>query len=640
MLKRFYPISILILVCILLPTNVFAIGAECSITMTPLFEKSTGNYYNYAPCLIQTDNTTKYVYYCSNINSSEIVEYICWRKGQYSNGVWTWGPENMAFGPSQSEWDQCHVCDPDIIKGKFNYNGHTYTWAMTYLGVAQWDCNANQIGIAFSDSIEGPWVKFNQNPIIFASNTTSWGVGQDSMVSLDNNGKFRIVYRDSDGNDDYCRYKDFDFTNAEQYTETEEKTVTRNGLTDGISHTCSSHVAYDPIREVYYMAAEHVWDEQRRSCRETLIAVLGKNDFENGTGAWDIIYQYNQGNTGYVSNHNASIGRDSYGRIVNSNTLNVAMSSSDDSGLWSFKINEGYLNLSDLDTSTSFITGHVYQLKNKATGLVLDNWNSENGTSCYSYEWTGVYNQEWVVTNLGGNNYKLLNRWTNKVLDNFENNNPEGVYVWDDVSGVDQHWEITSGGGGYYKIINLKTGRAITSTSSTNGSPVIATNYQGNDEQLWEFIDMGLAATLAQTIESGKTYRLVNKSTGDVLDNWNSENGAVCYSYIWTGVNNQKWVISTINQDGYFKIINKWTNNALDCFDVINSAPVYTWNYVAGEDQHWSIIPVENGYFKIINQKTGKALTQSIQGNGSSMFCWDYIGNDTQLWAFICTTEE
>ncbi len=618
----------------MLITPAYAISAESISHMAPLFEKAKGDYYNYAPCLIQLDNSTKYLFYCGNRESSTIVDYICWKKATLNNGVWTWSSENVAFGPSESDWDMCHVCDPDVIKGQFDYNGHTYSWAMTYLGVAQWDCNANQIGIAFSDSIEGPWVRFEGNPVILAANTTSWGTGQDSMISLDQAGRFRIVYRYSDGTDDYCYYQDFDFSDANNYTKTTPVMVTRSGLTDGISHTCSSHVAYDPVRQMYYMAAEHIWDEAKRSCRETLISALDKVNFENGTGTWEIIYRYNEGTTGYASNHNSSIVRDEYGMITESNVLAVAMSSSDSSGLWSFKINEGQLALSDINNRVSLTTGHAYKFINKATGLVLDNWDSGNGNPCYAYEWTGVHNQQWVATSLGGNNYKLINRWTGKALDNYENSTPEVVYIWDDVFGLDQHWEITKVSGDYCKIKNIKTNRSLTATANTNVSAIIATPYNGSDHQLWEIVDLGPAETLASIIESGSTYKLVNKATGDVLDNWNSGNGTVCYSYIWSGVDNQMWTITDVGA-GEYKLLNKWTSKALDSYDAVNGASVYVWDYVGGVDQKWQIVSCSDGYFKLVNAKTGKVITQSVQGNGNAIFCWNDIDIDTQKWGIV-----
>lgn len=628
-------LSLTLLMLASLVTSAFALTARSEERMSPLFQKSTGDYYNYAPCMIQTDEQTKYVYYCSNRVSGEIVDYICWRKGTLENGVWVWGDENVAFGPSQGEWDQWHVCDPDIIKGEFSYNGHTYTWAMTYLGVAQWDCNANQIGIAFADSIEGPWVKFSQNPIITAPNTTSWGVGQDSMISLDQSGRIRIIYRYSDGTDDYCRYQDFDFSDANSYTAASAKSVTRQGLTDGVSHTCSSHVIYDSARETYFMAAEHIWDEQKRSCRETMIAALPKADFEAGTGCWEILYRYNQSNTGYVSNHNAALCRDPYGYNIASDKLAVVMSSGESNGLWTFKINEGTLKLVDDQYSTPFSTGRIYKLINKANGLVLDNWSSENGSACYAYEWTGVHNQQWIFTRTGVNDYKLINRWTGKALDNYENNTPEITYVWDDVSALDQRWEICRADDQYYYIRNIETGRALTSAGTTNGSAITAVNYQGLDTQKWEIVDCGKAELSATIIKSGQNYKIVNRYTGDVLDNWNLENGAACYSYIWTGVNNQKWRISALSGEAAYIIENQRSGRVLDCYGVENNSDVYIWDNVSASDQHWKIEPLNNGYFKIISCKSNLALTQSIQGNGNQIFGFAYVGAEQQQWEFV-----
>lgn len=611
-----------------------SIYAESIYPMSKVFEKTGGNYYNYAPCLIQTDQNTRYIYYCANQNSSEIIDYICWRKGVIKDGKWLWGSENVAFGPSLSDWDRCHVCDPDIVKGQFVYNNHTYSWAMTYLGVAQWDCNANQIGIAFSDSIEGPWIKYENNPIIQAPNTGSWGVGQDSMISLDNKGLIRIIYRYSDGVDDYCKYKDFEFINVNNLYESPAHDVTRNGLTDGISHACSSHVAFDSSRQIYFMAAEHIWDESKRSCRETMIASISKYDFENSTGKWDIIYKYNQGTTGYASNHNSSIARDSYGYIFDKDTLTVALSSSDESGLWSFRINTAELSINSQNNNVLLENGHAYKIINKSSGLVLDNWNTANGDTCYQYNWTGVHNQQWISTSLGGNNYKLINRWSSKSLDNYNNDTPYLVYVWDDVFGLDQHWEITKVQDGYCKIKNIKTGRVLSSCGNFNGAPVEAKIYKEDDTQLWEIIDLGAVDIPDNTIKSEHMYKIVNCATEDVLDNWNPKNGDTCYSYTWTASNSQQWFITQINKN-FYKIVNNRTNKALDCYDSKNGSVVYTWEYMDGIDQHWDFVPCGNGHFYIKNQKNGLVLTQSIQGNGNSIFCWKYIGNLSQQWKLI-----
>jgi hypothetical protein len=50
--------------------------------------------------------------------------------------------------------------------------------------VDQWH-NHNQIGLAFSKNIEGPYVKYDLNPLISFSDTTKWGVGQSTSIVLD-----------------------------------------------------------------------------------------------------------------------------------------------------------------------------------------------------------------------------------------------------------------------------------------------------------------------------------------------------------------------------------------------------------------------------------------------------------------------
>lgn len=208
------------------------------------------------------------------------------------------------------------------------------------------------------------------------------------------------------------------------------------------------------------------------------------------------------------------------------------------------------------------------------------------------------------------------------------------VYIWDDVFGLDQHWEITKVSGDYCKIKNIKTNRSLTATANTNVSAIIATPYNGSDHQLWEIVDLGPAETLASIIESGSTYKLVNKATGDVLDNWNSGNGTVCYSYIWSGVDNQMWTITDVGA-GEYKLLNKWTSKALDSYDAVNGASVYVWDYVGGVDQKWQIVSCSDGYFKLVNAKTGKVITQSVQGNGNAIFCWNDIDIDTQKWGIV-----
>lgn len=200
---------------------------------------------------------------------------------------------------------------------------------------------------------------------------------------------------------------------------------------------------------------------------------------------------------------------------------------------------------------------------------------------------------------------------------------------------MDQNWEITPISDTYYKLTNISTGLSLTNIVAQNGAEVTAQTYDGSDRQLWEIVDLGLAYQYTQTISPGKTYQIINSATGDVLDNWNSENGTTCYSYNWTGVDNQKWIVNSTDTENTFSVINKWTHKALDNYDSVNGSVAYVWDYVQGIDQHWQIVSIGDGCFKIVNQKTQKALTQSIQGNGNAIFCWDYNNVPSQIWHFV-----
>ena len=65
--------------------------------LTELFRPREGDFYNYAPCTVQTDGSTRYVFYCTNGDSGVIVDYIGWRKGTLRDGTWRWSEERIAL---------------------------------------------------------------------------------------------------------------------------------------------------------------------------------------------------------------------------------------------------------------------------------------------------------------------------------------------------------------------------------------------------------------------------------------------------------------------------------------------------------------------------------------------------------------
>ena len=97
-----------------------------------------------------------------------IRDHIILRKEVKAGTEWQAVEEKVVLAPSTTsdEWDSVHVCDPFVIGGDYHYKNTDYYYAMLYLGCNTLDNSKNEIGIAFAKEPEGPWVKYENNPII------------------------------------------------------------------------------------------------------------------------------------------------------------------------------------------------------------------------------------------------------------------------------------------------------------------------------------------------------------------------------------------------------------------------------------------------------------------------------------------
>lgn len=168
------------------------------------YEFSGGaGHYNYAPSVIQDQYGIRYAYICENRDPFKIVDYIYLYKGIPTENGYVWQPGTQVIEPSETGWDNCHICDPDVREFKTTWKGETYYWIMTYLGVDQWDCNHNQIGLAVSKNIEGPWIKYDKNPIVPYEGRDKWGTGQSTTI-VKNDSIIQLFYHSTTENGPYC----------------------------------------------------------------------------------------------------------------------------------------------------------------------------------------------------------------------------------------------------------------------------------------------------------------------------------------------------------------------------------------------------------------------------------------------------
>lgn len=83
----------------------------------------------------------------------------------------------VMLGPNSepAAWDSFHICDPSVVAGRFQHGSVIYRYAMFYLGNDVDASRNNQIGLALTASLDGPWVRYAP-PIVSDVTKGVWGI--------------------------------------------------------------------------------------------------------------------------------------------------------------------------------------------------------------------------------------------------------------------------------------------------------------------------------------------------------------------------------------------------------------------------------------------------------------------------------
>ena len=308
-----------------------------------LFPKGS-EFYNYSVFSIE-DKDVHHFWWCQNADPYQIVDHIYYRKFLFSKKKWT-APQ-LALAPSEEGWDSLHICDPAVVKGEFNYQGKTYEYALFYLGTDSPEGRHNQIGVAFSQTPEGPWVKYEGNPIVEGSKRT-WGVGQPSVISLDKRGKLLLFYTKQEENLATNTYMmEIDFSDMKNPKFGKPILVPTGGLKEreeGMKVILNdADFAYDPKEDVFYLVRpQHPYPltpsgEMAIVSSHIQIARIKGEDLRSGRGEWKIIGEIGPENSGFPLNHSPSLARDWYGWLENTKQLRINFSVGNfEDFLWSY----------------------------------------------------------------------------------------------------------------------------------------------------------------------------------------------------------------------------------------------------------------------------------------------------------------
>lgn len=326
---------ITVLTCILL--NSCAINTDKSTIVIPeiKYEFSGGaGHYDYAPSFIVDEYGIIYGYLCENREPFKIVDYIYLYKGTPTKNGYVWQPGVEVLAPSTHGWDNCHICDPDVREFKTRWKGQEYNYIMTYLGVDQWDCCHNQIGLAVSPTIEGPWTKYDGNPIVPYEWRDKWGTGQSTTI-VKNDSTIVLYYHSTTPNGPYARREIIlnDLDNI------------RIGVEEKIPHLApNSYPMYS--EDTIYMVSE-IRDDNYNGLIPTWVGNVCQvasmpidADMAAETNPWTELGRITESLSGFPRNHNPGFLTDTKGYLPSKDELVVFFTPAvtGEDWLWSYDL--------------------------------------------------------------------------------------------------------------------------------------------------------------------------------------------------------------------------------------------------------------------------------------------------------------
>lgn len=304
-------------------------------------------FYCYAASVVE-DGGVEHFWACHNEQPTIIRDHI-----RYFQRL----SEKLVPGPfvllpaAPRAWDCFHVCDPVVVKGEFKFAGLMFRYAMFYLGNDVDASRNNQIGVAFSSALTGPWKRFDE-PIVAYPRAGTWGVGQPSVTSIDGKGRLLLFYtKDERGCGGFRR--ELDLSDMSNLSVGPEMPISNQGLarSDGKPDDLSNFdVVYDPTRDRFFAVREQ-WPHPEShpdyiSDRLQIVSIAGANIWRGG-GSWRAEAVISPELTRLDRNHNAGIVRTVYGTLPNPNRLRVVFTSSNIApdprahrSLWTYALHE------------------------------------------------------------------------------------------------------------------------------------------------------------------------------------------------------------------------------------------------------------------------------------------------------------
>jgi hypothetical protein len=340
-----------------------------------------GLYYSYAPSTVQTNPTTRYVFYCGNLISGDVKDHIFLSVGHQNGGQWRYTKPVTVFGPENgpsTAFFSVHTCEPEVIGGNFHFGGTPFKWAMFFTAEAVADNSTNVIGVAFANSLAGPWKPdltpfvqtsddFGQNsypnncPVDQSTGQTLYCLGEPAATSI-GGGHVLLTYMGNAGSPgtdaDPIEGLVLRVANLSNVPRTgpcatcfatlptgrEVEAVTLRGLATW-PHDAS--VAYDPVKHRVAMSFDDgPYNSTLDGAPVTPVvteATIPLRGLLQSNGTWLPQGSIGECLSGYTYNHNSGIVRTANGDLPSSNRLELLYAMADNNitskwGVWDYRL--------------------------------------------------------------------------------------------------------------------------------------------------------------------------------------------------------------------------------------------------------------------------------------------------------------
>lgn len=299
--------------------------------------------YSYAPSAIA--GSTERYYTCHSRSSGNVRDDVFLTK-RTGGSVTSSG--SVLTSAADGAWDDYHICDPSVIRVNALYNGVSYTYAMFYLGNDE-NCSChNQVGVAYANNLDGPWTRYPNPVVAFASGepASAWGAGQPSATTINPNDGTAVLTWTEGYSSDVGKMAMVDLDGGSPVV-TGVHNIPSAGLVDANgapdSRLNNFDIVYSTTRDRFYMVREmHPYPTTSPNYISTSVQVLsipGSNMW-GGTGSWTVEGEIGSSLTGAARTHNPGFLRTEYGTLPNESEITVVYTTAslDPNSLWTYAI--------------------------------------------------------------------------------------------------------------------------------------------------------------------------------------------------------------------------------------------------------------------------------------------------------------